>query len=153
MNGWIETLSGTWADLASVGCEEWLWLDTDGDGVHLSATVPAEPAQVTHVWGWGPDRAVRARVDVDLPHASGETGLAGAVLRWGQGQPAGSDVVDLEEGTHRVWKAGGGRASIAQVAGLHEPDGNGVQLRTLTCAVWTDAGDALVSQSISFLRR
>lgn len=154
MKAWVETLAAkTWAELRAVGCDEWLWLDTDGDGVHVAAELPeAEPWQVTHVWGWASDRAVRARVDVDLPHPSGDTGVAGAVLRWGEASVGADPEMDVEEGTHRVWHAGGGRADMKPVDGLHE-GAAGVRLRSLMVDVVTADASGLTSQAMTFLRR
>lgn len=154
MKGWIEPVAvARWDDLAALGCREWLWLDTDAPGVHLVATLPPEPAQVTHLWGWADDRAVRVRVDVDLPHATGETGLAGAVLRWGAARPADAAELDVVTEQHRVWPARGGRAALRAVDGLHETDGSGVTLRSLTCQAAETVGQRTTLQTVSFLRR
>lgn len=151
MKGWLEKVpTSDWAGLRSFDCDEWLWIDTRGDGVHVGPHLPQEPGDITHVWGWGPQRAVRARLDPDLPHLDGRHGVAGAVLRWGPGRPDASAEVDVAESAHPVWPVANGRANLAHVPGLHD---TGAQLHALSCAVETTGPEHTVTHTVMFVRR
>lgn len=151
MKGWLERVtSSDWAGLRSLRCDEWLWIDTRGDGVHVAPDLPQEPGDITHVWGWGSQWAVRARLDPDLPHPDGRLGVAGAVLRWGAGRPAGETEVDVAESDRPVWPVANGRANLAHVPELHD---RGAQLRTLSCAVDSAGPEHTVIHTVMFVRR
>lgn len=154
MEGWIEPIPGdTWADVGKLACAEWLWIDTAGDGVHVATTLPDEPAQVTHLWGWGEALAVRVRIDPDLPHSSGETGAAGAVLHLDK-VPADRAAVEVHERLHPVWPAKPGRANMRPTAELTDPQGNPLVLRALHAAVSrTTVGGDEEQHTVTFLRR
>ena len=150
MRGRVEAVPlETWADLQSLPVDEWLWLDTEEPGVHLTDTLPNEPAQVTHVWGWSATQAVRVRVDVDLPHRAGGTGLAGAALTWGEG--VGFDV-PVAVSDNPVWPPRVGRSDMRPIPGLNDTIPSA--LESLTCTV-TDVGPSgeLVSHQVVFVRR
>lgn len=153
MKGWIESIPGnTWDSLKVLPCEEWLWIDTAGAGVHLTTSLGNEPAQVTHVWGWGPHVAVRARIDPDLPHATGETGAAGAVLRLDDDTPADAMTVEVSVSEHPVWSPSDGRANLARISGLRDDEDRPVLLQALTCHLTTPDGVG-EQRNVTFLRR
>lgn len=147
MKGWLdETGRITWADLEAMGCDEWLWLDVDGVGVHCEGLLPQEPPrQATHVWGWGEGFAVRARLDPELP------GVAAAVFRWVGAPPAGRAVVSASELESPVWPVGNGRANMAPVRGLNDPTPEA--LRTLLVPVVREAGHDTEVFTVSFVSR
>lgn len=116
----------TWEQLRQEPAEWWLWVDTTGHGVHREQRLPTEPTQITHVWGWGPDWALRARVDVDL----GEQGLGvcGARLRW-SGSPVPAEEgsaqrMDVDEVIRPVWSLTYGGASMPAVPRLADEEGS-----------------------------
>lgn len=130
MKVWLDAQeSWSWDQIRDMQCSEWLWLDMEQPGVHLSDALPATPSrQLTHVWGWADGLAVRVRVDPDLVEP------AVAVLRWPKPTddvPAGIEVLDASVGVHPPWPVGNGRANLAAVPGLNAPPEN-MLLRTLT---------------------
>ncbi len=125
MKGTLTRLSATtWDALRAESVERWLWVDTSGAGVHLEATLPEQPGQATHVWGWSGSWAIRARVDADLG-GTAVVGVRAARFTWaGQAPASDRDPVDVKavETTRPVWGVGNGRASMPAVPGLAERD-------------------------------
>jgi hypothetical protein len=57
----------TWESLRRLKVLGWLWLDMVGSGLHMAGTLPeTRPAQLSHLWGWGPESLFRVRADRGL---------------------------------------------------------------------------------------
>lgn len=81
----LTTLTEDWPVLRRRTPATWLWLDMVPPGLHLGDSLPEDmPAQLSHVWGWGPGWWVRVRADRDLPG-----GMVGALLT--QTEQSGSE--------------------------------------------------------------
>ncbi len=94
----IEAMTGvTWESLRRLKVSEWLWLDMVGQGLHRADALPeAQPAQLSHLWGWGSEMLFRIRADRSLPG-----GFVGAsVAREGLGP--GAEAILWPEGIGRV---------------------------------------------------
>ncbi|WP_028709289.1 hypothetical protein [Propionicicella superfundia] len=113
-SGTLSPVHGAWADLARLDIDEWLWIDTVEPGIHVARMLPAEPTQATHVWGWGPDRWVRARVDPSL--GDGGAGVIGAMMMPGED-------LEITVSIHPAWNCADGRVSVGNIPGLHGADG------------------------------
>lgn len=87
----------TWESLRRLEVSGWLWLDMVGQGLHQAESLPeSPPAQLSHLWGWGPEALFRVRADRSLPG-----GFVGAsVARAGLGP--GTEAVLWPEGIGRV---------------------------------------------------
>lgn len=150
---WLEPLNTTsWTGLGELSIDEWLWIDTAAPGVHVADRLPASAPEVTHVWGWGPSAAIRARVDVDLQTDQGDVGVVGAILRWGDRSPD-DRTVSVRETRRHVWDVADDRAAMPVVAGL-SGDSSAADLLSLETHV--DVGDGerdIVLMPLVFLRR
>lgn len=109
-----------WSEISPVGIDHWLWISVDPAAPAVLANELPEtmPRQITHLWGWGPGRMLRARVDSSiLPDAC--DGVVGALL--GQdlldGQP-----VHAAESKAQLWPLEHGWISMQPVPQLY-PDG------------------------------
>lgn len=119
----LDDLAPSWDALRAEPAHGWLWLDMVVPGLHTGATLPeTQPAQLSHVWGWGAGWWIRVRADVDLPG-----GLVGARLT---DVPETEGTPDLAVTMSEVtpWATTDGQVSLPGDPGL---DG----LRKITCAV------------------
>lgn len=147
----LKPMAGDWDSLRSAsGLTGWLWVDTDTTvtprGVHIVDALPeSEPAQVTHVWGWGPGRWARVRVDRE-PGASQST-VRGALL-----VKSDAGTLDVVTELAQVWPASEGRVGMGAHPALHaSPDAGvaaSVHTVTMTGSEWSGT---TVLQSLTFV--
>ena len=70
-----------WVDVvALIGGLRWYWCDLDGQ--HADEALPAEVPATTHMWGWGPQRWVRLRVDGEYAPGAILTGAGHTGEEW-----------------------------------------------------------------------
>lgn len=67
--------ASSWDDVLELPVSNWLWLDMAEGGLHRGELPPAQPAQLSHAWGWTDELLVRLRFDQNLPH-----GIVGAEI-------------------------------------------------------------------------
>lgn len=126
MNGSVRLLEApSWSALRALPGMNWLWLDIRPPGAHVSPGLPeARPAGATHIWGWGDDQWVRARIDSSLP-----AGLAVAILSADEhrGLPANVTLMrgelwpieDQRVGLIATFREAGGVAPAVRLARFH----------------------------------
>lgn len=87
----------TWESLPRLTVLGWLWLDMVGQGLHMADALPeTPPAQLSHLWGWGPESLFRVRADRGL--AGGFVGASVARAALGRG----TETIMWPEGIGRV---------------------------------------------------
>lgn len=82
--------ASSWDELVKLKADGWLWLDMEEGGLHHGTLPAAQPAQLSHLWGWSATELVRVRVDGSLPGgmvgarvAVAEAGAPQDVAVWG----------------------------------------------------------------------
>lgn len=76
--------ASSWDELVKLKADGWLWLDMEEGGLHHGTLPAAQPAQLSHLWGWSATELVRVRVDASLP--GGMVGARVAVVDAGSAQ-------------------------------------------------------------------
>lgn len=69
---YVRSVALDWVALHSLDYQHWLWLDMAGSGLHYGTSLPvAPPSQISHIWAWSTDGALRARLDRDVDASRG----------------------------------------------------------------------------------
>lgn len=132
--------SPVWQTLHELAGGTWIWLDMVEGGLHLAEWLPAAiPAQLSHVWGWGPKWWVRGRADLDLPG-----GIGALILR--EALPGTGQIVDVQALPFRTWATSDNAVSLAPSA-----DRLPKQMRQLIVRLQTPTDSGLWQTTASFV--
>ena len=137
-NGLRAIHATSWDDVLKLPVSNWLWLDMAEGGLHRGELPPAQPAQLSHAWGWTDELLVRLRFDQNLPH-----GIVGAEINAAN---AGAPT-EVE-----VWHNGSGKIRMVSDAFHTEAGDARVRLEQFTVAVEARDGEGRVRMPLTFFR-